>query len=147
MKTHILFALLATGLAGSLASAHHSAAEYYGEKQKVTGTVKAWEWQNPHTFLQLMVPDGKGGEVEAGFEFGSPNTLIRNGFKATTFKAGDKATMVYTPRRDGRPGGAASVVYSHKDKKWLTWGPGADLAAAREAAAKRTGSSSSAKSK
>jgi hypothetical protein len=143
MKKSILIALTAAGLVAGVASAHHSSAEYYGDKQKVTGTVKKWEWQNPHTFLQLVIPNGKGGEVEAGFEFGSPNTLIRNGFKADTFKPGDKAVMVYTPRRDGRPGGAASVVYSFKDKKWLTWGPGADVAAAREAAAKRAGASSS----
>lgn len=118
--------------------AHHSAAVYMqGKKTTISGTVKKWQWTNPHAFLWLVVDDGKQGTAVAGFELGSPNTLVRNGFKATTFKPGDKATVSYSPRRDGQPGGGLEAVYSEKENKWLAWGPAADAKAAQEAAAAR----------
>ena len=126
-------ALLALALP---AFSHHSAAEYAGAQQTTTGTVKEWQWQNPHCFLQLMVDDGNGGLVEAGYEVGSPNTLVRNGFKKTTFAAGDKVTVIYRPRRDGKPGGGLESVLT-AENKWLQWGPLADVQAAQESAAKR----------
>jgi hypothetical protein len=118
------------------AFAHHSAAEYGGGQQTSSGTVKEWQWQNPHCFLQLMVDDGKGGLIEAGFEAGSPNTLIRNGFKKATFKPGDKVTVIYGARRDGKPGGGLESVLT-AENKWLQWGPLADVKATQEAAARR----------
>lgn len=135
-KVIVVASLLALGMSTSMA--HHSAAVYVqGKKTTVSGTVKKWQWTNPHAFLWLVVDNGKNGTAEAGFELGSPNTLVRNGFKATTFKAGDKATVIYAPRRDGQPGGGLEAVYVDKEGKWLSWGPAADAKAAQEAAAAR----------
>lgn len=127
---------LAMGLAGG-AQAHHSATAYDGSKSlTINGTVKDWQWTNPHCWLQLMVDDGGGAQVEAGYELGSPNTLIRNGFGARVFKPGDKVTVVYGPRRDGKPGGGLTAVLT-AEGKWLQWGPQADAKAAQEAARAR----------
>lgn len=137
-KLIVSASLLLTVIATGPASAHHSAAMYEpSKKTTISGTVKIWQWTNPHAFLWLIVPDGKGGQTEAGFELGSPNTLIRNGFKSTTFKPGDKATVYFAPRRDGQPGGGIESVYVDKEAKWLQWGPVADAKAAQEAAEAR----------
>lgn len=144
MKKSVL--ALTFGLMTLSASAHHSAAMYDpGKKTQLSGTVKIWQWTNPHAFLWLVVDDGKGGQTEAGFELGSPNTLIRNGFKSSTFKPGDKATVLFAPRRDGQPGGGIEAVYVDKESKWLQWGPVADAKAAQEAAEARAKAATPAK--
>ena len=115
------------------ATAHHSAAMFDSSKRiTVEGTVKDWQWTNPHAWLQIIAPDDKGSMVEQGFELGSPNTLVRNGFRKDSFKPGDKVTIIGSPRKDGMPGGALTMVKT-ADGQWLQWGPGADAKAAAEA--------------
>ena len=105
------------------AFAHHSTAMFDHSKEvTVEGTVKSWEWTNPHSWLQLVVSDGSGKLVEEGFEVGSPNTLFRNGWRANTFKPGDKVTLVAYPRRDGTIGGLV-VAAKTVNGTWLTWLP------------------------
>jgi hypothetical protein len=101
--------LLAVCLAAliSSAAAHHSAAMFDMSKTvTLQGTVKEFQYTNPHSWLQVLVvgPDGK--TVEWGFETEGPSTLLRLGIKAKTFKPGDKVTVVASPMRDGRPAGA-----------------------------------------
>ncbi len=105
MKKWVLAVSLAA-IAGS-ATAHHSAAMFDMSKTvTVQGTVKEFQYTNPHSWLQVLVvgPDGK--TVEWGFETEGPSTLLRLGIKAKTFKPGDKVTIVAAPMRDGRPAGA-----------------------------------------
>lgn len=130
--TAIVLGLVTCG-ATCTAVAHHSAAMFDSSKRiTVEGTVKDWQWTNPHAWLQLEVSDDKGGMVEEGFELGSPNTLVRNGFRRDSFKLGDKVTVVGSPRKDGVPGGALIQVKT-ADGAWLQWGPGADAKAAADA--------------
>lgn len=93
----------------STALAHHSHAMFDFSKQvKLVGTVKQFEWDNPHCWIQLLVPDPndpKAAPVEWGVEMGAPIQLIRHGWKPNSLKPGDKATVVVNPLRDGRPGG------------------------------------------
>lgn len=115
------------------AFAHHSAAMFDLTKRiKVEGTVKDWQWTNPHSWLQVLVSDGKGGWLEEGFELGSPNTLVRDGFKKNSFTPGDKVTVVAAPRKDGSVGGFLVQVRTASGE-WLRWGRGADAAAAAAA--------------
>jgi hypothetical protein len=89
------------------ALAHHSAAMFDLSKTvTVQGTVKEFQYTNPHSWLQVLVvgPDGKA--VEWGFETEGPSTLLRVGIKAKTFRPGDKVSVVANPMRDGRPAGA-----------------------------------------
>ena len=100
----IVVSLLAGG--ASLALAHHSysAFEMAGTRV-ITGTIKKMDWTNPHTWIWLDVPNEKGGSDRWGVEGMSPNYLGRRGWTRTTFKPGDKATIVVHPAKDGSPGG------------------------------------------
>lgn len=87
-------------------AAHHSFA-MFDTRQEVTlsGTVREFQWTNPHSWLQLQVAR-EGRTVEYSIELGSPNTMSRKGWRRTTFKPGDRVTVVMNPMRDGSPGGA-----------------------------------------
>jgi hypothetical protein len=71
---------------------------------ELTGTVKELQWANPHIWLQVIVDDN-GKKTEWSIEGGSPNSLSRQGWRATTFKAGDVVTVRLNPMKDGSPGG------------------------------------------
>jgi len=96
-------------LAASSAFAHHSHAMFDTEKQvTLVGTVKEFQWNNPHCWIQLLVQDPNnpnGAPVEWGVEMGAPIQLIRHGWKPSSLKPGDKITVVVNPLRDGRPAG------------------------------------------
>jgi hypothetical protein len=91
---------------GAPVFAHHSFSAFNTDVEKtITGTVNRFEWTNPHTWVWIDVPDGKGGVVSWGVEGMSPNYLARRGWSRTTFKAGDKVTLTIRPMRDGSAGG------------------------------------------
>ncbi len=84
--------------------AHHSPAAFDRTKQvKLVGTVKEFRWQNPHTWIEVIVKDDKGQEVVWGVELTSPTYLIRAGWKSNTIKPGDTVTVVGNPVRTGEP--------------------------------------------
>jgi hypothetical protein len=85
---------------------HHSFAMFDLEKQvTVQGTVKEFQWTNPHCWLQVMVPDGKGGAQEWSFEMGAMGMLARTGWKSTTLKPNDEVTVLMNPLKSGAPSG------------------------------------------
>ncbi len=96
-----------SALGPQLASAHHSFAQFDQSKAVVLkGTVKSWEFTNPHSWLQLVCIQN-GQEVEYGIEGASVSTLVRRGWTRTTFKVGDKVTVEIYPSRDpGKKEGA-----------------------------------------
>jgi len=86
--------------------AHHSPAAFDRSKEvKLVGTVKEFRWQNPHTWIEVLVPDEKGKEVLWGVELTSPTYLIRAGWKSNIIKPGDKVTVMVNPVRSGEPAG------------------------------------------
>ena len=94
-------------LGAGAASAHHSFAMFDQNRQvSITGTVKTFQWTNPHAFIELEAPDGKLWSVELN----SPNNLVRQGWKRTAMKPGDKVTVVLNPLRDGQNGGLFNAV-------------------------------------
>lgn len=108
--TRKTFALGVAGLAllvAAPASAHHSFAMFDNSK-KVTldGTVKEFQWTNPHTWVQVNVRNAQGQMEEWSVEGGSPNGLARRGWKRTTLKAGDKVKVVINPLKSGEKGGS-----------------------------------------
>lgn len=106
MKKYAVLALAALGLTAP-ALAHHSMAMFDGTKTIVlVGTVKEMQWTNPHAWLQVMVAQPGGPEVEWSFEMEGPNVMQRSGWKKTSVKPGDKVTVTASPLKDGRPGGA-----------------------------------------
>jgi hypothetical protein len=97
---------------GGAALAHHSGAMFDNAKTvTLQGTVKEFQYTNPHSWLQIMTvgPDGK--QVQWGFEAEGPSTLLRAGIKAKSFVPGDKVTVTGHPMKDGRTaGGLISVT-------------------------------------
>jgi len=86
--------------------AHHSAAGVDRTKTvTVAGTVKSFKWGNPHSWLEVDVPNGKGGSDIWNFEMNPPAYLVRNGWKSTSVKAGDQIKVVGRPFQNGAPGG------------------------------------------
>ena len=89
------------------ASAHHSFAMFDAEKTvTVTGTVKEFEWTNPHSWLRVMVDDQKAGkQLQWALEMGSPGQMAGRGWKPESAKPGDKVTITMHPLKDGSRGG------------------------------------------
>ena len=93
------------------AQAHHSYAMFDRSKTlTLNGVVKQYQWTNPHSWIQLVVKDASGKEIEWSIEGGSPNGLSRSGWKRTSLKPGDKATAVIHPLKDGTNGGSLVTV-------------------------------------
>ncbi len=104
MKKIMIVACIATLATPALA--HHSGAMFDASKTvTLEGTVKEFQYTNPHSWLQVVVPGPDGKSVEWGFEAEGPSTLLRAGIKAKTFMPGDKVTIVAHPMKDGRPAG------------------------------------------
>jgi hypothetical protein len=97
-------ALLAISCMG--AQAHHSGAMFDQSKvTNISGTVTEFNWQNPHATFRVDVI-GEGGRASSwAVEMGSPNNLMRQGWKRSSLKTGDKVTVTVNPLRDGKPGG------------------------------------------
>ena len=120
MLKKMLFAALAT-LLGSIAVAHHSGAMFDHSKTiTLKGTVKEFQYTNPHSWLQVLVTGADGKTVEWGFESEGPSTLMRVGIRAGSFKPGDKVTVLANPMRDGRPAGALLSVTTADGKVYST---------------------------
>ena len=80
----LVFIAFVVTLAATSVRAHHSfSAEFDRAKPfKMSGTVTKVLWQNPHTFFYIDVKDEKTGKVANwGVEMGSPNILMRNGWR------------------------------------------------------------------
>ena len=91
IKLAVFVAGLGVLVGAGPALAHHAfAAEYDASKPvKLTGTVTKVEWTNPHTWFYLDVKDVSGKVTNWGFEMGSPNGLMRQGWTRNSIKPGD----------------------------------------------------------
>jgi Family of unknown function (DUF6152) len=101
-----LSAIAAGALAGP-ALAHHSFAMFDAEKTvTMQGTVKEFEWVNPHSWLRIMVKDEKTGQLaQWALELSSPARLKRMGMSQDSVKAGDTVSVTFHPLKDGGRGG------------------------------------------
>ena len=87
-------------------SAHHSPVMFDRNVRKtLVGTVVEFAWMNPHASIQLDVPNETGGTDRWGVELGSPNSMVRNGWRSSILKPGDKVTVVVNPLKSGELGG------------------------------------------
>jgi hypothetical protein len=101
------------GLAGSAlpAFAHHSFAMFDTTKRvTLAGTVTAFEWTNPHAYIELDVPDEKGAIKHWSIELGSPSILMQGGWKFKDLKYGDKVTAIVSPLKSGQSGALLSSI-------------------------------------
>ena len=107
----------AFGLAGIAAAiyaipavAHHSFA-MFDANAKVTldGTVKEFQWTNPHAWIMLTVAK-EGQAQEWAIEMNGPGGLARQGWRPKTLTPGMPVNVVIHPLRDGNAGGQFLAV-------------------------------------
>jgi hypothetical protein len=109
----VCIGIVVTLAVGSLA-AHHSPVLFDRSiKKTLVGTVVEFVWVNPHASIQLDVVNETGATERWGVEMGSPNSMVKNGWKSTILKPGDKVTVVVNPLRSGEHGGIfQSITFS-----------------------------------
>lgn len=106
-------------------SAHHSFAAFNMEQTlTITGTVKDFEWTNPHCWIVLQVLAADGTSTEWRFEGAPPIMLSRGGWTEDSLHAGDRITINYHPRRDGAHGGGFQSVTLPDGRSIGSGGPG-----------------------
>ena len=89
------------------AFAHHSFAMFDAE-QTITlkGTVKEFEWTNPHAWLRVIVDDEATGKpLVWALELSSPARLVTMGMRADSVRPGDAVSVTFHPMKDGARGG------------------------------------------
>jgi hypothetical protein len=87
------------------AAAHHSFAMFDQTKvMTLEGTVRQFQWANPHAFIELDVT-ARGRSQRWAIELNSPNNLTRQGWRRSSLKPGERITVRIAPLRNGNPGG------------------------------------------
>ena len=91
-KTKFTTAVMAVlMLLGSAAStpAHHSFSVVFDREKcmDLHGTLTSVDWENPHAWLRVDIPDANGQVVEWRLEMITPNALARNGSPRSAFTA------------------------------------------------------------
>ena len=88
------------------AIAHHSYSMFDIDKTvTVEGTVKEFQWTNPHTWINLVVLGKNGKQIDYPIELGSVTILAKLGWNPRTLQPGDKVTLQVHPLKSGNPGG------------------------------------------
>ena len=84
------------------ALAHHSWAIYDTDRTITSqGTVKEFEWVNPHSWLRVVNDERTGRQGLWTFELGAPAHLIETGIYPNSLKPGDVVSVTFHPRKDG----------------------------------------------
>ena len=97
---------LALATVAPSASAHHSPVMFDQSRTvSLEGTVRQFQWTNPHCYIQLVAKDAKGVEKEWALEMGAPMYLYAKGWRPSSLKAGATITVTLNPLRNGEPGG------------------------------------------
>jgi hypothetical protein len=106
----VLAALSAWPISGT-ASAHHSFAAFDISKMiEIKGVVAEFQWTNPHSWIEIDVPNAAGKVERWSIELNSPNNLSRQGWSRHDLKPGDQVTLKINPMRDGKLGGLFKSV-------------------------------------
>jgi hypothetical protein len=92
--------------------AHHSFGAYDNKKTlTLKGTVKTFQWTNPHVVIWIVVkPEGGGEPQEWSVETTSPGVLTRSGWTRHSLNPGDRVSVEFNPLRDGSRGGGLNSV-------------------------------------
>lgn len=121
LRSSLLFAFAVA--AASPVFAHHSFTMFDMSKKIIlVGVVTSFEWTNPHSYIEIDVPDDHGATKHWSIEMGSPSILMQSGWKFSSLKKGDKTTLVISPLKTGKPGGFLNTA-TLPDGRVLTNGP------------------------
>jgi hypothetical protein len=110
IKTMTLAGIV-VGMFAAPAYAHHSFAMFdHAKTSKLTGTIKEFEWINPHSWIHMVIADAAGKQITWSFEAGSTGQLTTAGWKREDIKPGDKIEIGFHPLKDGSFGGQVLTV-------------------------------------
>ena len=125
MITMMVRALLLSSVLISLElHAHHSPSMFdYSKELTLTGTVRLFQWTNPHSYIQLLVVGDDGTEQEWSLEMGANFYLYNLGWRPSTVKPGDELTVAVVPLRSGKQGTGLLVQATTIDGKSLGANP------------------------
>lgn len=108
------------------AAAHHSDAMFDSAKEiTLNGTVKEFQYTNPHSWIQLLVPAAAGTPMEWSIETAAPIVLLRAGIKPTSLQPGDKISLRFHPLKSGGPGGSLIEIKKQDGTTMSLRGPAA----------------------
>ncbi len=112
MKLNALgLAGVAVAMSAMPAFTHHSFAMFDAATVKtVEGTVKDFQWTNPHSWILLTVDNAAGQPEQWAIEMGGPQGLARQGWAPKTLRPGMKVKTVIHPLRDGSNGGQFMAI-------------------------------------
>jgi hypothetical protein len=106
MKTLALSAGVALAMYAIPASAHHSFAMFdANHTTTLEGTVKEFQWTNPHAWIVLTVAKQGEADQQWAVEMGGPSGLARQGWRPKTLTPGMSVKVTIHPLRDGSNGG------------------------------------------
>jgi hypothetical protein len=116
------------------ALAHHSFAMFDPDKTvTLKGTVKEFEWTNPHSWIRIMVMDPNGKATQYALEMGSPARSTFDGWKKDSLKPGDVISVTMHPLKDGSRGGMYLSAVLPDGKQMGRTGPAVGLITPRNA--------------
>ncbi len=104
--------LLLTAVPGNT---HHAFASVFDRDDPIdlTGTVTKVEWMNPHTWIYIDVENEDGDVENWALEMGSPNTLVRRGWRHNSLQVGPRVTVAgFRARERDLTGAVRSVTLS-----------------------------------
>ena len=79
-------------------SAHHSYSMFDGATTvTLEGTIKEFQWVNPHAWIIMMVPDDEGEPQQWALELPSPGGLVRNGWRPRMLTPGMSVAATMHP--------------------------------------------------
>ncbi len=84
------------------ASAHHGGSAYdTSHLLTLTGTVKEFQFIQPHPLITLVTKDDQGAVTEWSVEMTAPNHLVHFGWNGKKLKPGDQITVIGAPSKNG----------------------------------------------
>ena len=107
--TVTLLGFVATNLmiGTSPAAAHHSFALFDVTKTlDIEGTVKKFDWSNPHSWIFLEVAGPQNEAEEWVVELPAAAALAREGWNKNFVKPGEKLLVRINPLKNGQKGGS-----------------------------------------
>ena len=101
LLTSVILFVCLVAYSGS-ARAHHGSAAYdMTHPMTLKGTVKEFQFIQPHPLITLEVKDDQGATTEWSVEMTAPNHLVHFGWNGKKLKPGDQITVVGLPSKNG----------------------------------------------